>query len=538
MGLKFNRLKNFYISGTTSANTSEAMRKKKENPWHRSDVFPMGFCSKGIFIKAVNRKGVQFVNDETVPVDNDSTEMTVSNIKAVRVGATLLVEAFRDGNGYLWVRAGSFGIAGSTVTWGTMVKVVTGLASSFDVVPLKEGTFALSFRGDNTWAQLVLGSISGTAITLGTVFNITEASIMDSGTAVGQPTEGFVVVCYQSGADSKGYAVGVDFSGVTAGTLGTPVEFGTVAVNPRVCKYADSYLMVAYQDTDGSSRPLLTNTLTFSSEDTSIVAGTPEDISGAEGANTCVDIHSLGDDSVVVSWIDNSDAHMRAATISGTVVTWGSELAFATDNTAYLSVDMLDSTGLIAAWENTSKSNYLYTTTITKSGSTLTASGYLDPAVEAESTKIDVVALNGSDILLLFTDEANSDYLTEQYGQVKPNLVDVRSTTASIAFNGYLVSKGKDGLGTFGAVKLTGTTHGTANTTMATNPTLPWNKARDILVLTKDQGVYVYDDGTVAPKKSGVSASGRTIDVRSNSTSVAFEVYALRVINYVRTVAL
>jgi hypothetical protein len=58
-----------------------------------------------------------------------------------------------------------------------------------------------------------------------------------------------------------------------------------------------------------------------------------------------------------------------------------------------------------------------------------------------------------------------------------------------------------------------GVCDGTADTALATLPPNPWNDAQ-IACMSEGEGVYVEDDGSVAPRQSG--ALQATIDVRSS----------------------
>jgi hypothetical protein len=306
------------------------------------------------------------------------------------------------------------------------------------------------------------------------------------------------------------------------------------AYYPKMALFDNNLVAIAYQSSTETNDPICVNKIYCDGNIVEI--GIKEKIATHAYAATSISCIGKGNGTVVVGWIDNSLPHLRVATSDGRELTWGDELHLSTSNAAYLTLDYLDDKRVVAAFENTSKSNYLYTVRATLDGNEATLHGYADPGVEAESIYGTVVALNSSDIMLLFADAANSNYLTEQPGTWKTNLIDVRGTVASIDFAGYILSKHPVSMGKFQYKKITGTTHATANTTLASKPVLPWNNCREVVVLFKDKGCYVYNNGTTR-RKSGVSLSGRTIDVRSTSTSVAFEAYVLRVANDVMAIS-
>lgn len=66
-----------------------------------------------------------------------------------------------------------------------------------------------------------------------------------------------------------------------------------------------------------------------------------------------------------------------------------------------------------------------------------------------------------------------------------------------------------------------GVTDGTGDTALATLPPNPWNNTQVFaMAFGGAGGVYVVDDGSVAPRQSGVVAA--TIDIRSTEASEFF----------------
>lgn len=70
-----------------------------------------------------------------------------------------------------------------------------------------------------------------------------------------------------------------------------------------------------------------------------------------------------------------------------------------------------------------------------------------------------------------------------------------------------------------------GVTDGTADTALATLPPNPWNDSQ-IGCIPVGEGVYIEDDGSVAPRQSGVIQA--TIDVRSTLTGKFFIVHCFK----------
>lgn len=536
--VNLNTLKNFNLTGVTSANASEPMRVKKENPWRRDELIPFGFCSKGIYFHSLNREGFQFTRDETTEVDDGGNYIAPSEVVPLKVGEGYIVETFIDANGLLNVRGGSYGL-GHVITWGAISRPINNDCNSIGLSKLNdiENGFLLSWIDDDQGDTLnvrVGQVLSDLTIGWGNSV-IVDAIACDSTTGTSstfvESGVGLVLFKRETGENcAVAIEYGTDLNIVSNGDV---VEFERDALNVSCVRMRDGVVAIAYEDDDVENDPITINTLEI--DDLIIDVGLKESIAGTAAAATSISCVDGGEDTLIVGWIDSTYPHVRCATLSGRAFTWGDELALASTTTSYLKLGKLGSTEFIASWENTGKSNYLYVNRFTRVGTTLTA-GTSDVGVEAESTSIQPLVLDSNSVYLFFMDAANSNYLTSQYGQFKDYLIDVRSTTASITFNGYMLSKGKDSLGSFASGKITGTTHATADTVLASKPVIPFVRPVDVLILFSGKGLYVEDSGAVAPKKSGVDLSTRTIDVRSTSTSVAFTGYVLRVANFVRTV--
>jgi hypothetical protein len=186
---------------------------------------------------------------------------------------------------------------------------------------------------------------------------------------------------------------------------------------------------------------------------------------------------------------------------------------------------------MICVYEDDASSDVGMGIVVKRTSTTLSKDGVgeEDPFTEAATSLTDVVALDDYNFLTFYADDADSSNGVYNVGKVKNHLIDVRSTSTSISFGGYMMHLEKSGLGMFAHYRLTGTTNASANTAMSSLKTLPWKRHPNIFMLWKDTGLYIEDDGSVVPYKSGVSSSSRTIDIRSTSTSVAFEIYLLKI---------
>jgi hypothetical protein len=537
MGIKFNRMKNFFVTGTTSANANEAMRTKKENPWRTNYVLPFGFCQKGVYVSNPDREGFQFATDEEEILDNSDTEIAPTSIKSANLGGGKVVLAAINGAGNLVVRGGIIGV-NKQVSWGDWKDAFSDDCASISLSPtLEEGVFLLSWLDVNGGYTCYVrsGSVDGDGVvTLGNSKDVSNGGCSNYGTSIlcCGPNLGVVTFCKES--TGRGSVVAFQVNSLIIGD--TSEEKGDVVeavYYPSAARYNEGEFFLGYQAPDTENDPLSGVTIEVGT-DLVVEVGLIERFSDSANAATSINVVSDGAGSVVVGWIDDSDPHLLALTIVGGSITRGDILALTINNAAYLSIGLLSSKEVAVSFENTTKSNYLYTNRVTRVGTTLTAGSYFDPGVEAESIYGNLLVLSSKEIMLFFADAANSNYLTQQFGQFKEHLIDVRSSSASIEFAGYILSKRKDSFGILSAKKITGTTHASADTQMATMPTLPWNKVLDVLVVFKDRGMYVENSSTTAIK-NGVSRANRTIDVRSTSTAIAFEAYVLKVVTNIQS---
>ena len=79
--------------------------------------------------------------------------------------------------------------------------------------------------------------------------------------------------------------------------------------------------------------------------------------------------------------------------------------------------------------------------------------------------------------------------------------------------------------GHFDCVVIKGTTHGTADTVLATLTVNPYNRLDVWVIPLSGAGVYIEDDGVHAFRPSGILAA--TIDVRSTNTSEPFKMLVI-----------
>lgn len=535
--MRLNTLRQFNSSGTTSATANQPMLSKKQNYWKTSHIFPFGFCGEGLYFEYLNREGCNFEQTENAYEAGATTENVTINLTS-----TLSVVCFVDAGDSNKLKAITQTVSGNgTITDGTVRELNATTTNSISGCKVNDTTFVVAYRDDGGSDYLAarICTIAAGVITAGTEQELTAAAINDEGTSielVKSEHADVLVAGYILTSDSLLYLVADTFITTTFGTAGIAVAVtATATLYPAITSYTLNQVLVAYQAGGVANDPI--TYICCDVLDTKIVSatGTATSLAGTAAAATYVGAFTCEDGTTVISWIDSTFGNLRACTISDYTATFGDELAVTAAATLTFCAAELSSDRIITAYENDAVSDYGMVTLVTRSGTALTAS-YQDVFAEAACAYVSLAVIDGDRFLVSYRDEGNSNKGTANMGIIKQNLIDVRSTVASAIFDGYMFHLNKAGLGFFAANKKTGTTNVTANTAMSTQIVLPWNKWIEVAVLFKDRGMYVEDDGTAVPAMSGVSAANRTIDVRSQTTSEAFECFVVKCAGYVRTV--
>lgn len=530
MGLIFNKMKKFYISGTTSSVADEPLLEKPKNRWNSSHVFPWGFVQESVYLEEVDRKGSQFKTDEA----DFETNGTTTNITYLRISPTRVVAAYSyNSKGYAKVILIA---SDGTITYGTRKEIAGGIISSISLVKISNTGFAMAFIDEGSSDYLAVRvctfNASGT-ITAGTKKTLVSAALGKNGTGVCMPKTGVLAFAHVLASDGHLDVICATFDGTTVDNPGAVVEFDSTASSTlaAICTYADGLIAVAYADGGTNGTYILGKVYSNALVEVDGSSATFE----TTGAATAIKIISPTDDVLMFSWIDANKAHALAATISSSTVSPGSELELTSVTTLTLDVDWLDDSNFVAAFEDDANTDRGTVLLFSRNGTLLTT-GKVDRFTLTPCKITAVAALGNLRFLVGFADDGDGGKGKIMLGEIETHLIDVRSRAASIGYGGYLVSLENAGLGKLAAYRVTGTSDSSANQPMGTKTTLPFRKHQNIMMLFMDEGMYVEDDGTNLPKLSGVAHTDatRTIDIRSQVTSEAFVAYVIKINNKIR----
>ena len=524
MGLTFNRMKKFYVTGTTAAVANQPMLEKRKNHWRNSHVFPYGIIHRGVQLEEKDRQGTQF---RTAEAQFRATGAT-TQIKKLTLSPSMAIVMYAYNNkGYL--KAELVDSAG-VITFGAEKEFNGAVVSSCDITKISTTSFAISFiddGGDDYLAARICTVTAAGVITTGAEKLLVSAACSKNGTGICIPRDGVIAVVHALVSDGHIDVIAATFSGVIIEDPGTTKEFDSTASStlPDITSYADGKIMLAWS-TGGGNGVYRLGTVAVNA----IVTVGAAAANFETGTATSIKIQTPIENVVLISWIDSTFAHALVATIDGVTVTAGSALELTAAAALTLDVDSLDSENFVAVYENDATSDLGTVHLFSRSGTVLTT-GKIDVFTLSACKNTAVCALTDVRVLVGFGDDGDTNTGKVMLGQIEDHLIDVRSTSASISFGFWMLSLEDSGLGKLAAYPISGTTNSSANTAMSTKPTLPFRKHTNVFVLFKDKGMYVEDDGTVLPKISGVST---TIDVRSTSTSEVFAAYVLRINGSVR----
>ncbi|KKL18573.1 hypothetical protein LCGC14_2474170, partial [marine sediment metagenome] len=433
-------------------------------------------------------------------------------IKTIRLSKTLSVILYTVSN-KLYVIAVSFTGNGSP-TAGAVVTINNAATTSIDGIRLTNTSFAVSYcdEGGDDYLGAVVCTVSTVTITKGTEKLLVSSALDQNGTGICSPRSGVIAVAHMLAGDDYLDVIAATYSGTTIDAPGSVVELAAAdSMFPVMCSQFKGQFCLGYRDADDSDKfKYILGAVSSSGVVTKIGSG-----GTIASTATVTSLRLLGftDGRVLFSWIDSTFGHVLSGSMDDgdESLTVGSELEITAEATLTFDVCALDADEFVSVYENDDVSDYVMVTTFTRLINVLTK-GNQDVAVEGNSRNTTICSLDDNNFVIGFTDAGNSSYLTVQWGKKLDHLIDVRSNVASAVFNGFMLSKNFDGLGRLAAYQITGTTNGSANTVMGTKPTLPFRKHKDVIVLFKDEGMYIEDDGTDAPKKSGIDETDANFD--------------------------
>lgn len=329
------------------------------------------FINKTAFENVVDNGLVKLINDAgTVKIREINGLSAIQTktfgaigagkFKVVQVDDNKIVIAVPDGGSGGTVVAASIDSAGVATFGGSVGFSGGGLVGSDEIDLCQTGTdkfcAIVCDNGAITDSIAVVGTVSGTTITLGTVQVVTGNAANGKGTIgiVKTDTDEVLTMTWVSGSNIM-YRLGT--------ITGTSISFQSTTVNSTLVADSDTPIsaislgtdkvLIAYEATN------LLKLKIYTLSGTDLTGGTVFSVTGA-GSEDWVSVYSLATDTVIVAWGDiaRTAVNVESCTISGTTLTsvrtWQYDESGATGNLDGVCVtgDGLDRFYLIANFDS------------------------------------------------------------------------------------------------------------------------------------------------------------------------------------------
>jgi len=269
-----------------------------------------------------------------------------------------IVIAYRNGSTQGAAIVGT--VSGTSISFGTEVVYESGKAHYNSVVDIGGGKVVIAYRdeGNSNYGTAVVGTVSGTSISFGTPV-VFESASTEYISTVYDSSNSKVVITYRQ-ADNSDYGTAI------VGTVsGTSISFGTAVVfnsggtvfPSATYDSTNGKVVIVYRDGGNSERG---TAIVGTVSGTSISFGTAVVFNAYQSNyNSVVDI---GGGKVVIAYEDDGNSSYGTViegTVSGTSISFGSELVFESANTLKSSA-AYDSTNnkVVIAYEDADNSNY------------------------------------------------------------------------------------------------------------------------------------------------------------------------------------
>lgn len=310
---------------------------------------------------------------------------------------------------------------GTELSFGSGATYDNGGAIQYMQTSLLDSThFVIGYRDFNAGnrATAIVSSISGTTITHGDKYTI-DANEGDVGLVSTAALDATHFVAAYADASSNGKAT----IGTVTGTnisFGSSYLFNTTSDYVAVAALSSTSFVVVYKDTGSSNygRAMIGtvsgSTISFGSEYV-FNASTTDFVSVA----------ALSSTSFAVAYKDTGGSNYGRAvvgTVSGTTITFGSEYAFNSATTDYVAVTPLDSTHFVATYRDTGSSSY-GRAAVGEVSDTTVSFGSEYAFNSATTNYLSVAKMNSSTFVVSYQDAGNSSYGTLVYATVSDDVI-------------------------------------------------------------------------------------------------------------------
>lgn len=436
MSIPFNKIEHTYFTGTVcaTANTPAAVKKlipDKYSGSYRNKIANLNGQGAYLYGADPERDGINF---PVAIVAGPAVQATY--LASCRLTDTLYVFAYADNADGEDGKCFAVSTAGNTPTAGTAVEFEDGGATDVAICRLSDTTFAVAYYdvGDSSYLKAVIGSVSGTVITYGTIKSTAVIGTATKGIGICEPRDGLVFIAFQVTDGTDGSTICIPFTGTTFGTQTSEVEFEQTAPDYiACCAYDTGYVVVVHRDTNDSNK---VHAWGASVSAAGVVSfGTEKTLVNAAG--TVIKVTSPETMNIVVSYIDaNSDAALIATTVNeaspvvvatgGTVIT-----PFGAGTHTGVCHAMIDNTQGIAVGDD---GTYMKCIRFSKAASVLTADAVVDTAIEGRYATFIACECSITGNVCIAGRDASNVFQVVVGSYFENRIIDVRSSTASATY--------------------------------------------------------------------------------------------------------
>ena len=237
-------------------------------------------------------------------------------------------------------------VSGTSISFGSPVVFASSSSSHISVIydsTNQKVVIAYRDRGNSNYGTAVVGTVSGTSISFGSPVIFSSAFCTQIG-ATFDSTNQKVVIAYSDADNSyRGTAIVGTVSG-TSISFGSPVVYNSSGSSSNSVVYdsTNGKVVIAYSDSGNSDGKAVVGTVSG----TSITFGS-EVVFESASVGAVSSVYDSTNQKIVIAYYDDDNSDYGTAvvgTVSGTSITFGSPVVFNSANTVYAISAIYDST--------------------------------------------------------------------------------------------------------------------------------------------------------------------------------------------------
>ena len=399
-------------------------------------------------------------------------------------------------------------VSGTSLSFGSEYIFNSGSTGQLDIAfdPNTTGNFVVTYGdgGNSNYGTACVGTVSGTSISYGSEYVFNSAYSMYFSMAFDPNTAGKFVVVYRDQGN-------LDYGTAIVGTVsGTSISYGSEYVfNSALTIYASvsfdpnttGKFVVAYTDQGNSNYG---TAIVGTVSGTSITFGSEYVFNSGTTYYSSISFDPKTAGKFAAAYRDAGNSNYGTAvigTISGTSISFGSEVVFNSGASNYISIsfDTNNANKFVVAYQDGGNSNYGTAAVGTVSGTSITfGSEYVFNSGTTYFVSVSFDPNNSGKFAVAYRDGGNSDYGTAIVGQMAATITTTNLTATNlIGITSEATSSGGTAkINTWGGI----------------------NEAQTSLTIASDY--YAQGDGTITTvstspaQKLGTAISTTTINIR------------------------